>query len=219
MTALITYGSNVAASTVSTADKLSSTTGGTETTNNTTAPNDAGNNEWIEVLSQGGTAAANASIPAPTGKGWLFDVTTLEGQMIAAGNWSDIFNISISGGAGLITLVTSTVRFYRRSSGGIYTSIGSITVSGISVTGSKQQVSSGNVSLSSAAFSTGDKLYIDRWLQSGTSSDIWSGDTVAIYVSNSGTAGVANDAQTTTPGYSSSSTHHIVCDGYGGCFS
>jgi hypothetical protein len=144
----------------------------------------------------------------------LLDATTLEAQTIATGNWSATINLSISGGV-MSTLSSAVIRFYKRSSGGTYTSIGSITTSNITVTGSKQQVSFSNTSLSSVAFSTGDKLYIDLWLQSGSSGNIWAGDTVTIYVSNSGTAGVANDMQVTTPGYSS---HRIICDGFGGMF-
>lgn len=226
MTALICYGSNVASSsTLTTADVMSTTTGGTETTTSaTTAPTDFANNEYIEILSQGGTATGHASIPAPTGHGWLLDATTLEGQTIASGNWSAIVNFKITSSF-QSTLGSVTIRFYKRSSGGTYTSIGSIAVTSVAYTsGTKKQVSFANTSMSSMAFSTGDKLYIDVWLESGPSApNAWDADTILFYVSNSGTAGVANDMQVTTPGYSATggggAVHFLICDGYGGCFS
>jgi hypothetical protein len=211
MTALTLYGSNVAATTVTTACKLATTTGGTETSTETFAPND-NSQKYIEVWSQGGTVTDSASLPAPDGHGWLFDVTTLESQTIATGNWSATVALQDPGGALTSTLV---MRFYKRSSGGTYTSIGSITQTGNTIGTTRTVLSLSATSMGSMAFVTGDKLYIDLFILP-TGSSTWTADGINCYLSNSATAGVANDFVVVTPGYSKS--RNLICDGYGGSF-
>jgi|SRR5580765_742951 len=223
MTALVLYGSSVASSTLSTANKLATTTGGTETTTTTTAPNDNGAHEYIEALSQGGTDASGSStLPAQSGKGWLLDSTVLEGQTLSSGNYIVVLNFNDTGVSGYV-MDGLTILFSKRSSGGTYTTIGSIASGSVTQNGVKLQVTFPTTSLPSMAFSTGDKFYAGLFYQSGsvTGSNTWSGDSMILYLSNSGTAGVANDMQITTPGYSAtgSTTHRIICDGYGGMFS
>lgn len=193
MTALTLYGSNVASTTLTSACKLATTTGGTETTVTTTGP--ASGSGYVEILSQAATATLNASLPSPDGKGWLFDATTLEGQTISAGNWSASFGAQDNAGSGPVQ--SFTIRFYKRSSGGVYTSIGSLTLSSQTITTTKTTYNFSASSLSSMSFATGDKLYVDLFIQATG----WASDPIVNYVSNSATAGVANDLQITTPGY------------------
>lgn len=198
MTALTLYGSNVASTTLTSACKLSTTTGGTETTVTTTGP--ASGNGYVEILSQAATASLNASIPSPDGKGWLFDVTTLENCTISAGNWSASFGCQDSAGSGPVQ--SFTIRFYKRSSGGTYTSIGSLTLSSQTINTTRTTYTFSASSLSSMSFSVGDKLYVDLFIQATG----WSSDPIVNYVSNSATQGVANDLQITTPGYTANAT-------------
>lgn len=198
MTALTLYGSNVASSTLGTACKLATTTGGTETSVTTTGP--ASGTGYVEIFSQTGTASLNASLPAPDGKGWLFDATTLEGQTITAGNWSASFGAQDNAGTGPVQ--GFTIRFYKRSSGGTYTSIGSLSIGSTTITTTRTTYNFSASSLSSMAFSTGDKLYVDLFIQASG----WGSDPIVNYVSNSATAGVANDLQINTPGYSATAT-------------
>lgn len=198
MTALTLYGSNVASTTLTSACKLSTTTGGTETTVTTTGP--ASGNGYVEFLSQGGTATLNASIPAPTGKGWLYDSTALEGQTIAAGNWSASFGAQDNAGSGPVQ--SYTLGLFKRSSGGTYTSIGNLTIGSTTIATTRTTYNYSASGLSSMAFGVGDKLYIHQFIQATG----WASDPIVNYVSNSATAGVANDLQINTPGYSPTAT-------------
>src|SRR5258708_23127204 len=86
MTVLSVYGTTLAATTVTTANKLANSTGGTLANTTTKVAKLTG---FIEMWSQGNaTATTFGSIQAPTGQGWLWDVTTLEGQQIATGVWT-----------------------------------------------------------------------------------------------------------------------------------
>ena len=189
------YGSSVAATTITTACKMSSTTGGTETSKTTNAPNDSSQN-YMEVLSQGGTGTDSASQAAPSGKGWLWDVTTLEGQTIAAGNWSAVITLTDTAG---FTAVTFILRVYKYNSG-TYTAIGTLTLTGQAMSGTKTSYSLPSSSFSAVSFTTGDKLYFDETIHPTTGH--WTGDPIANFVSNSGTAGVVNDFVITAPDYS-----------------
>ena len=53
------------------------------------------------------------------------------------------------------------------------------------------------------SFGVGDKLYVDFFLHPQASDGHWTGDPIVTFISNSGTAGVANDFVITTPGYNS----------------
>ena len=198
MTALTLYGSNVASSTLGTACKLADTTGGTETNVTTTGPSSG--NGYVEIFSQAATASLNASLPSPDGKGWLYDNTNLENQTISTGNWSASIAVKDTAGSGPVQ--SFVIRFYKRSSGGVYTSIGSLTLSSQTINTTRTVYNFSASSLSSMSFGSGEKLYCDLFIQATG----WSSDPIVNYVSNSGTAGVANDLQITTPGYSPTAT-------------
>ena len=195
MTSLTAYGSSVAATTVTTANKMSSTTGGTETTKTTSVASGSGNG-YLEVLSQGGTGTVVGSLPgSPSGKGWLFDVTTLEGQTMASGTWTCALPVADTAGSG--PLLQMIMRAWKRSSGGTYTSIGSMTLSAPTILTTRAVFTLTGSSIPAVSFATGDKLYFEAFLQANG----WGGDFIVVYESNSGTAGVTNDVMITTSGY------------------
>jgi len=188
-------GSNSASGVLATADLLSlNATGGAEVTTVTNAPADLSTTKYMEVLSQGGNGTDTASIPSPTGLGWISG-TQLEGKTIPAGNWSA--SLGISDSAALNRLNELTIRFFKRSSGGSYTTIGSILASGLSINATRTSVSFSAVALSAVSFVTGDKLYVDLFARSTLSG--WSGQRVSIYLSNSATQGVSGDMEVVTP--------------------
>jgi hypothetical protein len=191
----IIYGSSIADGTLTTAGAASATTGGTETTKTTTGCTGAAST-FIEVRGIGGAATAGAaSIPAPTGKGWIYRPGA---GTFATGNWSAIINFAETF---TFTAGSWTIRFYKLSSG-TYTSIGTLTITSPAISTSKTQYSFTATSMSSVTLGAGDGVYIDLWLKGGGSA--WGSDTLTIYESNSGTAGVANDLQVTTSTFTAS---------------
>ena len=200
MAALTLYGSSVADTTITTACKMSNTTGGTETSKTTTV---SGGGNYTEIVSQGGTLTTATSIGSPTGKGW--DYSPGAGTF-ATGNWSASCTIQTNS-----TTSTLTIRFYKYTSG-TYTSIGSInsTVS----SGSKTTYSFAATSMSSITFTASDLLYVDLWYFDTTG---MGGNNPIVFESNSATAGVANDMQITTSTFTAGGKLRIF-DGLGGLF-
>src|SRR6266700_8102218 len=99
MTAYQGNGSNVAATTVATANKLAPATGGTETSTNTSLI--SGTTGWVQFFSQGtGTAQTGAgsepTITDSNNHGWMQDDSTFDGQTFAAGNWTPTITCKIS---------------------------------------------------------------------------------------------------------------------------
>lgn len=186
-TASTLYGSNALSSLLSTASQMSATIGGTETGVFTHI---SGGGHFGEITSRGLSVTAVSAIPTtPTGNGWVYKpgATTTPG-----GNWSAIDTMSF---ADWQSGNTVTIRFFKLS-GGVYTSIGTITVA---VTGrAKTTYRYASTLLSSVSWAANDLLVVDRWLfdSSGTG-----GDNPTIYLSNNGAAGVTNDAQIITPGF------------------
>jgi hypothetical protein len=184
MASLVLYGSSIANGTLTTADTMSATTGGAETSKTTTV---TGANNYAEVLSQGGTIASVTSIGSPSGKGWVY--ATGAGTF-ATGNWSASATFSCSAPG----TTDITIRFYRYSSG-TYTSIGTINKTGI--VAAKTTYSFAATSFSSITFASGDLLYVDVWWHDLNDAN----DTPIVYVSNSATQGVASDMQVTTSSF------------------
>jgi hypothetical protein len=197
MTTLTIYGSAAAATTVSTAGKLFTATGGTT---GATATRVGKTTTWVEIFGKGTTNAQTgvASIGSPTGNGWLYDVTTLEGGGILAGTWTP--TVKLLGTATGVT-VSCTIRFYKRSSGGVYTSIGTAAGNSLALTASAQSVTFASPpSLSRTAFATGDKLYVDVWCNITANTANSTTYNISIQEATSGSSAGHTDNQTTTPG-------------------
>lgn len=179
------YGSNVPDTILSTACQMALNSGGTETSVTTTIPSTS--QPYAEFLSQGGTSTAVASLPAPTGNGFVW---WCGAGSIAAGNWSAIAtNSSHSKG------VNTVIRFYKITSAFSYTAIGTITVNQTST--GKTTYTYSPTAMSSVTTSSGDGIYIDRWWFDNNANA--GGDNPVNYVGNSATAGVAGDMQVTMP--------------------
>lgn len=170
---------------------MSSTTGGTETSNTTTIASTS--NPYAEIRSKGGASTAVASLPTPIGNGWIYYPGA---GTISAGNWSaSITKSSVTKG------VSSTVRFYKYSSG-TYTSIGTITATNTAT--AKTTYSFAATAMSSVTLGASDGIYVDLFHFDNNSNV--GGDNPTIYISNSATAGVANDMQITFPTFTPAST-------------
>lgn len=201
-TALSAYGSNVASSVLTTACSLATATGGTLASKTTTAPNDSSQN-YLEVLSQGGTGTTYASLPAPTGHGWIADGISLSGNQFVAGNWSSVARMSLTTGTMTNTLVQ---RYWVYNSVSLtYTAIGSITTTGNAFSTTTTSYSDPFTALgASPIFGANDYLYIDEFVKPTTGT--WTGQGVKNVVTTSAAQGDASNFAITTPGYASVTT-------------
>lgn len=195
-TALTVYGGSTASTTISTSYKLLGTVSGNSNTSNLiSAPNDS--TQKYSQLYPTGTMIDSVGIPAPVDKGWIYDSTVLEGKTIPAGNWSASTTIFLFSGSNIT--VTAIARAYKRSSGGAFTSIGTITVTGNALTTTPLAITFPSTSFSAVSFSTGDKLYTDIVLLPTTGT--WSGQNMECNMPNSSTVGVTSGFNFVTPGY------------------
>ena len=158
-TAVTMYGTAVADGTLTTANTFdtSSGTGSADTIN----INDDVTG-WGELYSQGNASAwaGAASAPAPSGHGWIWDVTTLEGTEIPATTWIPSFQIERSTDDGTVA-ATLYVRIYKYNNG-TYTNIVTCQSNPLTLTSTPQTVNSWINNTSSAiSFDPGDKLYCD----------------------------------------------------------
>ena len=210
MTALTTFLTNAASATLATANQLYSTSGSPATTNTYSRVGTA--TGYGELVSQGTTGAwaAGGSISAPTGKGFLFDVTTLEGQQFAAGNWSGTVRLNCAQNgnaapnAGTLT-ADIIMRAYKRSSGGTYTNIVTITLAGQTIPSGFTSFSLPTTAGSAMTFTTGDKLYVDVWLNVTANANASAVQDVRFNRLSTDTGGTTgdNNASLVSPGYTS----------------
>jgi len=118
---------------------------------------------WGEMRCSNGTGSWQSlgSAGSPSGNGFLWDVTTLEGTTLQTGNWT----ISLRFG-GISKAITGSLLFraYKRSSSGTYTAIGTASLASQTFTSTYTTYSFTPQSMSSMAFVAGDKLYCDIWL-------------------------------------------------------
>lgn len=192
MVSLILYGSTTASTTITTAATLVNTTGGTSSSKTTTGPND-GTQFYMEVLGLGGTGTTVSSIPSPTGKGWLYDTTALEGNTLS-GTIAAVLRMNDTAGFASIDMIIAA---YKRSSGGTFTSIGSTTLTAQSMSSTSTNYSLPATSITTTGFGTGDKLYVQCYLHPQASDGHWAGDPIVNFSSSSSSAGIANQFQIT----------------------
>lgn len=159
---------------LTTANQLSGTEPSSETYNQTHIV--SGDTGWGEVFAQGSTtdqwAGGVTTEPSPSGNGFLWDTTELEGRTIIAGNWIGIVKLKTSSGS--VSCVPH-MRAYKRSSGGSYTLIAECyTSSTQSISTISGFITFPAVSASAVTFATGDKLYVDILLDvsSTTASEV-----------------------------------------------
>ncbi len=193
MTALTTYLTNTNDGLVATARQLASSAPASETSVTLTGMPRTGSTGWAEIPSQGGNLGSwLGAEPAASGKGFLWDVTTLEGQQMAAGNWTPTIKLSCTA-AFTVDLIC---RAFVRSSGGVYTQIGSdMKLAGQVLSSTATVYTFGATALGAQNFSTGDKLYLDFLLDSTVDLGLIGNATLTFYEN-----GGANE-QVVTPGY------------------
>src|SRR6266568_1586524 len=173
------YASNVtqALGGLTQSDQMAQVAGGTETSVSVTMPATS-TNTYVELLAQGGTASGTSVLPAPTGKGWSIG---LAGNTIAYGSWSSIFTLAKSG----------------TTMDGTYYPIGATSLTSQSFSTTKTVYSLPSVSATLWQFIAGDTLYMDAFVSNGATS--WASAVFTVYVSNSSSLGVSNDAVIIAP--------------------
>lgn len=199
-TSLTLYGTNGASSTLGTAEGAVASTGAS---GNVVAGTVIGTSTgYSEIYSSGSsnTWAGAGSLGSPSGHGFLYDSTALEGQNIIAGNWQPIFRFNVNAGSVVADLI---IRAYKRSSGGTYTAIGTCTYSAQTLTTTFTTFTFPNTSLPAMAFTTGDKLYYDVWVFVGVGNNSTGSGTAKLQIntSNSASQGRTSNAELITPGY------------------
>lgn len=205
-TPLTVYCTNQVSPTLASANTLYSTLGSPVVASANTQLGTA--TGYGEIVSQGTVSAwaAGGSIGSPTGKGFLWSVTTLEGQQILAGAWTGALRLNTAGtGSGTIT-ADIHVRAYKRSSGGVYTQIIDMLLAAQSISTTATNFSLAGTMVSATTFATGDKLFLDLWLDV-TANGHGSGQQIVLHSLSTDTntfTGVAN-ASAGTPGYQPSS--------------
>lgn len=209
--ALTLYYNKVASTTLSGAGALASATGGTlGNTPTTIGTTNTGYSELASINAQ--TWAAAAGLGVPSGNGFLWDVTTLEGQQLAAGTWTPSVRLQVSGTGVTGTLVGHIfVRVYRYSSGGTYTLLGILDSGSVTLTTTVTTFSSGwtGNSLGTMTFVSGEKLYTDVWFNCTTNSTTGGITTIKLFAASTSGTGVAT-AQIVTPGYQTASYRDLA---------
>lgn len=195
-TSLATYLTTTASATLSSANQLSmSTIAGTTTTTRNVAVG-AGVSGYGECVAQGTASAwaASGSIGSPTGKGWFLDGSTLDGQDILSGTWTPKARHTLTAGTMTVDIY---MRAYRYRSG-VYTLIGIWSKTGVALSTSLVSSNLVTASESTVSFATGDRLYVDMWLNITTPN----GSAGNLLVTECSVSGGGNiSVELVTPGY------------------
>lgn len=215
VTALNVFYANAASTTLTTADQLYFSTGsGGSPTNVATYTVFGTGLGWVELQPQGSSQTPVGAIGSPSGKGFLWDVTTLEGQQLVSGNYGGIIRLNasqFSGGSGLTQAGTLTadvvVRVYKRSSGGVYTNIVTMTLTAQSIVSAFTSYTLPSTAGSTTSFSTGDKLYTDAWANVTANANGSAAQGIRFNRLSTDTTTFVGDTQAiiTTPGYQATS--------------
>jgi hypothetical protein len=150
-----------ASGTLATANTMYSAPGGATDTNNTSALGTA--TGYGEVTSQGTVSAwaAAGSAPAPSGKGFLWDVATLENNDLLPGTYTAAVRLNTVGTGAVNITADIHCRLYKRTSGGVYTLIADCALTGQTIKTTKVVFNPTFTTTSKTSFATGDKLYVD----------------------------------------------------------
>ena len=153
---------------------------------------------WIELASEGSTnVTLLSSEPAPSGLGFIWDVTTLVGQQTVAGTWTPSIKLSVAAGTPVADI---HVRLFKYNAG-VYTQLTSGGVATDCILAAQTISSTATVftfagtTLDATNFNTGDYLYADIILNITTGNANHTTEPITLY-ENGGAA-----EQTVTPGY------------------
>ncbi|MDE2312266.1 MAG: DUF2341 domain-containing protein [Patescibacteria group bacterium] len=197
-TALTAYQTNTSATTLSNASQLSSSAPASEVSTITVKVGKS--TGWDTLPSKGTTNnwAAGASEPSQLGTGFLWDVTTLEGQQIVAGNWTPKVKLKVSAGS-VVADIHVRASVYH-SSNGTYTTIIDAVSTGKTINTTATVYTLPATAGALTDFTTGDKIYQDVILNITSNSTGSSTAKFTIYEN-----GGANESLA-TPGYQSQPT-------------
>lgn len=202
-TALTLYGTAAVSSVLSSAARLTTQVGGTETSVIVTGPSSG--DGFVELQALGGSAPLYNSLPStPTGKGWLLDQSLLDGGTIIAGSWQVNLALALVQWTGWVQAII--IRIWKRATNGSFTLLGTLSLSNQTIPQTRTVFTFPPVSFPSVSFATGEKLYLDAWIQATG----WESDQISIYLSSSGSVGVSSDLQVITPGYTVSASSFVI---------
>ncbi len=194
-TSLSVYGLNGASATLPGAHTLATATGGTGANISTKVGTATG---WGEIQGSSNPWGALGSIGSQSGGGWLLDSTLLEGQELIAGTWGASIRLSTSAGSITATITMRASKYNATSA--TYTTIGSLTSTSVTINTTLTTFTLSSANLPAMIFATGDKLYIDVWLDVTTNSTGSSTATINCSVSST-TTGLAGRVEMDTAGY------------------
>ena len=142
-----------------------------------------------------------ASIGPPDGNGWLWNVTTLEGQQFPAGNWAPTLRYQVNAGNGGCT-ADLYARAYKYNPNTLtYVLIGQCLLANQSILSAVSTTYTfSNTALNLVTFRSGDKLYMDVWANVLTNANTLAAGKLRINAANSASQG-NNTLQLVTPGY------------------
>lgn len=196
-TALSLRGNQNAATTLTTANQLvTDNTGSTSTDIDTKVGTATG---YGEIFAQGSVAnwPSGSGLWTPSGKGWLYDTTALEGKTIVAGSWSCLVRSRIS--AGTITADVIINAYKYNATTAAFTLIGTMTLASQSFnTVNTNYTTTGT--FNPAVFGKGDKLYMDHGANVSVASANSACNWRPLTCNNAG-LGRAGIMELTTPGY------------------
>ncbi len=115
---------------------------------------------WVELRSGGRSPAAKTTLsrPSPSGHGYLWSASALDGKTVSAGSWQPTLTLQ---GNGTLRVVP-VARFYKRSASGTqYALIGSSTGVAMSLGATRATVQLPPVTAPAVPFATGERLYVD----------------------------------------------------------
>lgn len=148
--------------------------------------------------------ASGTGLGAANGRGWFLDTAILDGQTIQAGTWSAAITLrAVQSGVGAGTLTSDIIVRVSRYSGGTYTTIATLTLAGQTISATATTFSVSASSVPSAAFATGERLFIDIWLNITANTNGSTSQAVRVQRISTDTTGYSGDpaAAITTPGF------------------
>ncbi len=212
-TSLSVFWSNFASAALPNANKLY-TTGGSPA--NTWKYSRVGTaTGYGEITSQGMTSAwaAGGAIGSPTGKGFLLDSTVLEGQQLQAGLHTCYLRLNCAqGGDSKPNAGTLGAGLYVRLSkyhGGTYTTLLTLSLTGQTIGSNYTTYTLTGSAGSPTTFGSGDKLYIDIWVNvtsNGNGSSVQDIRLNRLSTDSANMIGDATNAGVVTPGFISAAT-------------
>jgi hypothetical protein len=162
-----------------------------------------------EVYSQGSITGwpALGAIGSPSGHGFFFDSTILQGNQLVAGSYNFVTRLSSQqgegGGTQSGTLVGDVyVRLWKYNSG-TYTLIASASLTAQTLAASPTTQTFGSVTGSLTSFSTGDYAYWDIWVNLTQNNNALSTQDIRLNRLSTDTSGLTGDPNEmiATPGY------------------